>query len=368
VKGPGESLEVGVPSNRQEPREPAFHRAFIGLGSNLGDRARHLQEALQLLARTPDCTVTAISRYYETRPIGGPPDQARYLNAAAAVNTTLPPRAFLERLLEIERRLGRQREVKWGPRVIDLDLLLWDTETIQEPGLEVPHPHLPVRRFVLEPLAEIAPEACHPSGWTVAEQLDRIRRRPLYVAVTGPLGAGKTTVAQRLAAELGGVFVGEQWDEELLERASGGDFSAACALERWFLESRRHLLERRRFGPAELVISDFWWGQPLAYVRARALVDEEPQLKRELCRGAEELLEPTIVVWLSAEPAELWRRVQARGRPAERPVSVDWLGALHDAFCQVLTGPGAPPVFRPLSRDLDQQVEELKLVVESIKG
>jgi 2-amino-4-hydroxy-6-hydroxymethyldihydropteridine diphosphokinase len=129
--------------------------AYVGLGSNLGDRAGSLRRALELLASIPGVEVVAVSSVRETDPIGYTA-QPRFLNAAAAVETELGPRELLAALLDVEARLGRTREgPRFGPRTIDLDLLLYGAERLKEPGLEVPHPRLHERVFVLEPLAEL---------------------------------------------------------------------------------------------------------------------------------------------------------------------------------------------------------------------
>jgi 2-amino-4-hydroxy-6-hydroxymethyldihydropteridine diphosphokinase len=132
-------------------------RAYIGLGANIGNRRRTLAAALEELAAEPGIAVVAVSSVRETDPVGIA-DQPRFLNAAAALETELTPRELLDRLLAVERRLGRTRSgPRFGPRTIDLDLLVYGGEQIDEPGLEVPHPRLHERRFALEPLAEIAP-------------------------------------------------------------------------------------------------------------------------------------------------------------------------------------------------------------------
>jgi 2-amino-4-hydroxy-6-hydroxymethyldihydropteridine diphosphokinase len=132
-------------------------RAYVGLGANLGDREGTLRRALELLAADPDVEVVAVSRLRETEPVGVV-DQPRFLNGAAALETELGARELLERLLAVERRLGRVRGERWGPRTVDLDLLLHGDAVVDEPGLTLPHPRLHERRFVLEPLAELAPD------------------------------------------------------------------------------------------------------------------------------------------------------------------------------------------------------------------
>ncbi len=136
-------------------------QAFIGLGSNLGDREANLRAAIEALPESDGIEVVAVSGFHETAPVGGPP-QPDYLNAAVELRATLSPSDLLDRLLAIESRLGRVRLEHWGPRVIDLDLLLYGNRIIDLPHLKVPHPFMHQRRFVLAPLAEIAPDAVHP--------------------------------------------------------------------------------------------------------------------------------------------------------------------------------------------------------------
>ena len=152
------------------------HRAALGLGSNLGDRRGHLRRALALLGEAPGVRVAAVSRFLETEPEGGPPGQRRYLNACCVIRTALPPRELLALALEIERRCGRIRGAKWGPRTLDVDILFYDQLVLEEPGLVIPHPRLAGRAFVLEPLAEVAPDWLHPAlGLTVRQLRERLR-------------------------------------------------------------------------------------------------------------------------------------------------------------------------------------------------
>jgi 2-amino-4-hydroxy-6-hydroxymethyldihydropteridine diphosphokinase len=145
-------------------------RAYVGLGANLGNREETLQRAVSLLATAEGIDVLAVSELSETDPVGVV-DQPRFLNGAAAVETTLSPRELLDSLLAIERSLGRERLERWGPRIVDLDLLLYGGEIVDEPGLRVPHPRLQERRFALEPLNELDPELVIPGRGRVSELL-----------------------------------------------------------------------------------------------------------------------------------------------------------------------------------------------------
>jgi 2-amino-4-hydroxy-6-hydroxymethyldihydropteridine diphosphokinase len=151
-------------------------RAYVALGSNLGDRATILADALAALQRTPGIAVLRASGVYETDPVG-PPPQGSYLNAVAELETSLAPRALLERLLAIESAAGRTRGPRRNlPRTLDLDLLLYGELRLREPSLEIPHPRLHERAFVLVPLCELAPALVHPAlGLTCAEILARVR-------------------------------------------------------------------------------------------------------------------------------------------------------------------------------------------------
>jgi 2-amino-4-hydroxy-6-hydroxymethyldihydropteridine diphosphokinase len=143
-------------------------RAYVGVGANLGDREATIRAALEALPG-----LVGVSKLRETDPVGVV-DQPPFLNAAAVLETELAPRELLDTLLAVERELGRERRERWGPRTIDLDLLLYGAETIDEPGLTVPHPRLHERRFALEPLLDLDPELAIPGRGRVTDVLERL--------------------------------------------------------------------------------------------------------------------------------------------------------------------------------------------------
>jgi len=151
--------------------------AYIALGSNLGDREATVHDAIQRLDSHDDIKVLTVSAMHETEPVGQS-GQRRYINAAAKLRTTLDPQELLDALLAIERRLGRSRHdcQKWGPRTIDLDLLLYGDDVINRPGLVVPHPRMHERSFVLDPLLEIAAAVQHP---VLGETIESLRQELL---------------------------------------------------------------------------------------------------------------------------------------------------------------------------------------------
>lgn len=148
-----------------------LQRAYIGLGSNLEQPAEQLRSAFRALAALPDSSLTAVSSLYVSPPLG-PAEQPDYLNAVAALDTRLEPLQLLDCLQQIESQQGRQRKTeRWGPRTLDLDILLFAQQVIDLPRLQVPHYHLQARPFVLYPLAEIAPDLLLPDGRPLAELL-----------------------------------------------------------------------------------------------------------------------------------------------------------------------------------------------------
>ena len=153
-------------------------KAYIGLGSNLGERESMIRQALEALSILPDTDLVRASSLYDTEPVGDV-EQPNFLNAVAQVETDLPARQLLWNLQLIEKRLGRERTRRWGPRVIDLDLLLYGDEIIEEDGLRVPHPELTRRAFVLVPLVELEPLLLHPgTAETMLSHLSKLGARP----------------------------------------------------------------------------------------------------------------------------------------------------------------------------------------------
>lgn len=152
-------------------------RAAIGLGSNVGDRLGHLRQALEALEALGE--VEAISSLYETEPVGGP-DQGPFLNAVVVIDTDLEPRELLAALHRIEVDAGRVRDVRWGPRTLDLDLLVVEGRLVADEDLQVPHPRAAERRFVLAPLSEVWPDAPIGRGTTASEALTAVQHQEVF--------------------------------------------------------------------------------------------------------------------------------------------------------------------------------------------
>ncbi len=161
----------------------AKQKAFIGAGSNQGDKVQNINRALELLNSNPAVSLLKVASLYKTEPVGYT-QQDWFVNTVAEIETSLNPRELLDLLMSIERKMGRRRLIRWGPRNIDLDILLYDTLTIKEPDLEIPHPRLTERAFVVVPLAEIYPDLILPGGFTASELGAKLQKEQQVVKLS----------------------------------------------------------------------------------------------------------------------------------------------------------------------------------------
>ncbi len=341
---------------------------LVALGSNLGDRLRLLDEAVARLGRLPGVRLVAQSRWHATRPIGGPSGQGEFLNGAARLETSLPPAVLLAALHRIETDLGRRRGERWEARPIDLDLLLYDEQVVKNPELTLPHPRMAFRRFVLEPAAEIAADMTHPAtGWTIARLLDHLRCSMPYVAIAGPIAAGKTSLAEGLAQRVGARRIAERLEPGRLTAFYADPSGRAWETELEFLRQRAGLLEAARWPePGRLAASDFWFDQSAAFASVWLPPDRLGAYLEQFEAARRGVMCPRLLVVLDAAPEVLLQRIARRGRAYEQQLTVPLLERLRRAIEARTQLPDVGPVLR-LAGDTEQALVEVAAAIQAME-
>ncbi len=321
---------------------------LIGLGSNLGDRQGMLAEALARLARTAGVELTARSPALETRAVGGPPGQGAYLNAAAVLQTSLAPQVLLGVLQRIETDLGRRRGEPWGPRTIDLDLLLYDRIVMATPSLVVPHPRMAWRRFVLEPAGRIAPAMIHPLlGWPIRRMLQHLDRSAWYVAIAGAAGAGKTALAREVAARSGARLLLAPPDLTSATRQDTSGYAWQIELEFLKLRTRELSARRQQWRAGSPAVGDYWFDQSLAFARAWLRPEQWEAYLARWEEAQRRVVRPRLVVLLEVPP-ERW-------------------GGVGQFLLDQALKPNQGPLLRLAAGDEQAAVRELLAALEAMK-
>jgi 2-amino-4-hydroxy-6-hydroxymethyldihydropteridine diphosphokinase len=338
-------------------------RAFIGLGANLGDRARQLGLALQELNREIGVRVVAVSPVYEgpAHTLDGE-SQPPFLNAVAEVRTTLEPNALLDTFHRIEHEAGRERRAPWAPRPLDLDLLLYGEHVVWDDDLAVPHPRMGERRFVLQPLADLAPDLIVPGvgmsvEYLLAQCADpsvlRAVPQPLdflgpsmgeafdipdalrYVVVEGVIGAGKTTLAQLVAERMGARLVLEEFEENpFLPDFYRDPVRWAFQTQLAFLASR--FRQQKELGARDLfhhaTVADYTFDKDRIFAHI-TLSGDELQLYENLYGLMESATpQPDLVVYLQSSVDRLMQNIALRGRPYEKNMERSYIAELAEAY------------------------------------
>ncbi len=344
---------------------------LIGLGSNLGDRTAHLEQACRVLCGHPQIHNCLRSALHATTPVGGPAGQGVYLNAALRLTTSLSPRQLLAIVHDVEQQLGRQRRERWGPRTIDMDILLYDQLVMETDRLVLPHPRMAIRRFVLEPACEVAADMIHPpTGWPVARLLERLGEPPQYVAIAGLDATQTADLAIRSARDSGAhLLLDPGSPAQDGAPAQAGTVSADHELRA--VDARREQLSALaagRYGPAgRWHVCGYWLPQSLAVARGVLAGRERRRVERACARAMLRMPLPQCIVFLAERPRGVHRSHDAEnGAESHAAARGSAAGPMRELARQ-LSQTGQGPVLRIPGGDLQCAATELAAAIDAMR-
>ena len=329
--------------------------AYIGLGSNLGDRKKNIGKALELLKQNPAIDSLRESDIAETTPLGDS-NQPNYLNSVAEIQTTLTADQLHKITTDIETTLGRTREKKWAPRTIDLDLLLFGSELIDTDQLTIPHKQLHLRSFVLTGLCQLAPDLVHPilkvNTKELASRLGSCNfaiapDKPQLISIAGLIGIGKTTLTEKLAQAFTAEQLLEPYDTNpFMSEVYAGKEELALDSELYFLTERAEQLSPQKLTPALVYISDYLLEKSLIYAKLWLNQDQLSLYKKLHNPLAGTLVSPAIVIYLHDTISNCLDRIHKRNRPYEQKIEPAFLQTLNVSYEKLFSNWKTCPVIR----------------------
>lgn len=337
--------------------------AYIGLGSNLGDRKSFIERALEMLRETESIELQRISEIVETKALSTD-DQPSYLNAVAELETTLSPEGLHGVLADTETALGRVRRGKWSPRTIDLDLLLFGSQIIDTPDLTVPHPQMHLRSFVLKGLCQLDSSLIHPVLNVRASELAArlggldfalTPESPQLISIAGNIGVGKTTLAKKLAKLLGCEVLLEPYDmNPFLPEVYAGKSELALDSQLYFLTARVRQLSPDTLSLGRPWVSDYVFDKELIYAK-RLLDSRQLALYEEIYPPfAEKAAPPVLVIYMRDTAQNCLERIHNRNRPYEQRIDLQFLENLNADYDRLFAEWKTCPVIRaPKTEDVD---------------
>ncbi|MFH1614420.1 MAG: 2-amino-4-hydroxy-6-hydroxymethyldihydropteridine diphosphokinase [Planctomycetota bacterium] len=347
-------------------------KAYVGLGSNIGDRAGYISQAVRLLTQTDGICVVQTSRIIETASLDHS-SQTNYLNSVAYIETALPPQQLLRRLVQIENSLGRLRTQKWAERTIDLDLLVFGDEIINSEDLTVPHPQMHLRYFVLKGLDELAAGMIHPVlHQPIGELLHRLNGcsyairpdQPRLISIGGLIGVGKTTLARALAEKLSCMLLLEAYDTNpYLADVYNGKSELALESQLYFLNSRAEQLSASMIGPGRAAVSDYVFEKELIYADKMLDTSQRKQYNKQHEHIAADIVSPVLAIYLEDAEENCLERIHRRNRSYEQKIDLEFLHQIRCAYEDLFAGWTLCPLIRlravRFDSTSDKEVERL---------
>lgn len=355
--------------------------AYIGLGSNLGDRRRFISDAVKMLEQTPGIEGVQATKPTETMPLGGL-EQPKYLNSVAEIRTSLSAQVLHKRLKEIEDALGRKRGDKWASRTIDLDLLLFGDEIIQTKTLTIPHPETHLRAFVLADLCKLDAKLMHPIlNETVGVLANRLRGNNFLpagakncaavpavkqlISIAGNIGAGKTTLARGLAKYFSCDVIMEKYDTNpFLAKVYAGDKELALDSQLYFLTSRVEQLSPEKINKSKLAVTDYVFQKELIYADLLLSKEQRELYGRIYERMATGVVTPAVLLYLADSPRECLNRIHSRNRPYEQKIRMSFLEGIDAGYRKLTAEWNLSPVITLKGFNCLDEKEVGRLAVE----
>ena len=350
------------------------HTAYIGLGSNLGDKTESLKNAISELEASADTLAIESSSFYNTKPLGQT-DQPVFLNAVVKLKTSLPYRSLFEQILKTEQTLGRQQSEHWGPRTIDLDLLLYDDVVITEPDLTIPHPQLHLRSFVLKGMCELDASKNHPLlGRSMERLYGRLNgkdfhldtNKPQLVSIAGNIGVGKTTLAAGLADRLNAKFISEKYDDNpFLPEVYAGKTELALDSELFFLSSSASQLRNDQLFPPHRYVSDYVFDKALIYASSWLDESDLEVYRKHYAAVNDGVSAPILVIYMQDGVENCMERIHQRNRPYEQQIEMPFLEHLACGYDTLYTDYEVCPVFR-ITPDQCRTAEQVDRIAKEV--
>lgn len=346
------------------------HTAYIGLGGNAGDRQGNINQVLAAFEACPSVLSVRASSFYETTALG-PVDQPLFLNGVVEIQTSFSHRQLFEWLQKTEQNLGRQKAEHWGPRTIDLDLLLYDDAIIHEPDLTIPHSQLHLRSFVLKGLCELCPNGVHPAlERTFSKLAKRLgggdywlnSEKPRLISIAGNIGVGKTTLAAGLVERLGAKLIGEKYDDNpYLADVYAGKIELALDSELFFLSSSASQLSKDRMTAGQVYVNDYVFEKAHIYASGWLEADDLAKYEKHFDSIFECVVSPVLVIYMNDSVEHCLQRIHQRNRPYEQQIEPSFLEHLAHGYDALYTDYGICPVVRLSSGECrtDEQVDRI---------
>jgi 2-amino-4-hydroxy-6-hydroxymethyldihydropteridine diphosphokinase len=322
-----------------------MNEVFLCLGGNLGDRLQHLNTAKALISESCG-KISSQSLIYETAAWGSK-SRKKFLNQVIRIKTKLTAELLLRQILEIEKQLGRIRtRNKNGDRIIDIDVLFFNSEIIEARHIQIPHPRLHLRKFVLQPLMDIAADFVHPvMDKTVSELMDECKddlevvpvNQVFYISIEGNIGSGKTTLAKALSNKLNAGFLPEQFEKnDLLPLFYADPETYAFPLEYSFLLSRFQQISDAFKGEKHLIVSDYSIYKCLWFAKVNLSKKDYSFFKKHFYALEAHLPKPDLIVYLETSTGNLKKNIKTRGRAFEQKITGEYLDTVSAQYVKGL--------------------------------